>query len=148
MKLEKRVAIRPLEREDSPEIREINSSITNQADSSEIEKILEQEIQNKGEDACFVAEVEGSVVGFMISRIIHAGFGLEKSAWIISFGVKPEFMDQGIGTMLAENVFEKYRQVGIKQVYTSVLWDSLDILSYFKSLGFERSNFINIRKTL
>ena len=145
--MEKRVFIRPLTESDSEAIQQINRSITNQEDSREIEKVLKQEIQSK-EDACFVAEVDGTVAGYMISRVIHAGFGLQKSAWIISFGVKPDHMDQGIGKMLAENVFEKYREVGIKHIYTSVLWDSLDILSYFKSLGFERSNFINIRKTL
>ncbi|MFO7753633.1 MAG: GNAT family N-acetyltransferase [Desulfobacteraceae bacterium] len=146
--MEKRVFIRPLEEEDSQAIQKINQSITNRADTREIEKILEQEIQGQGEDACFVAEIDGKVVGYMISRIIHAGFGLEKSAWIISFGVGPDHMDQGIGKLLAEKVFEKYREVGIKHIYTSVQWDSFDILSYFKSLGFERSNFINIRKTL
>lgn len=145
--MEKRVFIRPLKESDSETIQQINRSITNREDSREIEKILEQEIQNN-EDACFVAEIDDSVVGYMISRVIHAGFGLEKSAWIISFGVHPDHMDRGIGKMLAEKVFEKYREVGIKHIYTSVLWDSLDILSYFKSLGFERSNFINIRKTL
>jgi len=33
-------------------------------------------------------------------------------------------------------------------VFTLVRWDSADMLSFFKTLGFDRSNFINLRKTL
>jgi hypothetical protein len=29
-----------------------------------------------------------------------------------------------------------------------VRWDSTDMLSFFKTLGFDRSNFINLRKVL
>ncbi|PIP35560.1 MAG: GNAT family N-acetyltransferase, partial [Desulfobacterales bacterium CG23_combo_of_CG06-09_8_20_14_all_52_9] len=37
---------------------------------------------------------------------------------------------------------------GIHNVHTSVQWDSTDLLSFFKTLGFNRSNFINLSKTL
>ncbi|RPJ10835.1 MAG: GNAT family N-acetyltransferase, partial [Desulfobacteraceae bacterium] len=40
------------------------------------------------------------------------------------------------------------REKGIKDVYTSVRWDSVDLLSFFKTLGFDRSNFINLKKSL
>ena len=95
-----------------------------------------------------MAEREGKVVGFMISYILTAGFGMPKSAWIATLGVDPEFMGEGIGASLAEEIFKYYKAQGIENVYTSVRWDSSDMLSFFKTLGFDRSNFINLRKVI
>jgi ribosomal protein S18 acetylase RimI-like enzyme len=76
------------------------------------------------------------------------GFGIEKSAWIATLGVNPQYMGQGIGAQLSREVFKFYQAEGIQNVYTSVRWDSTDLLSFFKTLGFDRSNFINLRKIL
>jgi len=57
-------------------------------------------------------------------------------------------MGQGIGRKLAEEMFKIYRKNNVKEVYSSVLWDSTDLLSFFKTLGFERSRFINLNKKL
>jgi ribosomal protein S18 acetylase RimI-like enzyme len=57
-------------------------------------------------------------------------------------------MGQGIGKQLAEEVFGFYSQKGITNIRTSVRWDSTDLLSFFKTLGFDRSEFINLRRVL
>jgi ribosomal protein S18 acetylase RimI-like enzyme len=92
--------------------------------------------------------ISGKVVGYMISYIVFGGFGLEKGAWISTLGVDPKFMGRGIGKKLAEEILAVYREKGINDIYTSVRWDSVDLLSFFKTLGFDRSNFINLRKEL
>jgi N-acetylglutamate synthase-like GNAT family acetyltransferase len=84
----------------------------------------------------------------MVSYILTFGFGIEKSAWIATLGVNPEFMGQGIGERLAREIFKLYKTMGISRVYTSVRWDSTDLLSFFKTLGFDRSMFINLKKEL
>jgi N-acetylglutamate synthase-like GNAT family acetyltransferase len=80
--------------------------------------------------------------------ILTAGFGETKSAWIATLGVNPNFMGQGIGTSMARKIFEIYKAAGIENVYTTVTWDSTDMLSFFKTLGFDRSKFINLRKVI
>jgi hypothetical protein len=45
-------------------------------------------------------------------------------------------------------VFEFYKRKGITNIHTSVMWDSTDLLSFFKTIGFDRSEFINLRKKL
>ncbi len=57
-------------------------------------------------------------------------------------------MGRGSEQALAREVFKFYKAEGIHNVYTSVRWDSTDLLSFFKTLGFDRSNFINLRKVL
>lgn len=141
------VRIRPLEAADALDVVHIYAAITRHPAGEELRQVIEDHARRR-DGACFVAEREGRVVGFMISTILTAGFGLAKSAWISMLGVRPDQMGCGIGAALAEAVFDHYRSQGIDTVYTSVRWDSTDLLSFFKTLGFDRSNFINLRKVL
>ncbi len=139
--------IRRIKPEDANDLERIQAQITRSCSKSDFHHIIREQLK-KNEDASFVAEINGKIVGYMISYIIHAGFGIDKSAWIATFGVDPKFMGQGIGKKLAEKVFNTYKKMGIKNIYTSVKWDSVDLLSFFKTLGFDRSEFINLRKNL
>jgi ribosomal protein S18 acetylase RimI-like enzyme len=142
-----KVQIRKLVKEDAHEISRIYAAITRKEVDSDFKRVVEEHAL-RDDQACFVAEHEDKVVGFMISYILTAGFGITKSAWIATLGVDPNFMGMGIGASLAEEIFKYYNAQGIEDVYTSVRWDSTDLLSFFKTLGFDRSNFINLRKTI
>ena len=142
-----KVQIRKLHKKDADEISRIYAAITRTAVSSDFKRVVEDH-SLRDDEACFVAEHEDKVIGFMISYILTAGFGMTKSAWIATLGVDPNFMGMGIGASLAEEIFKYYKSQGIKNVYTSVRWDSTDMLSFFKTLGFDRSNFINLRKII
>ncbi|MGE5841014.1 MAG: GNAT family N-acetyltransferase [Deltaproteobacteria bacterium] len=113
----------------------------------DFKQIIPDEVKRKL-DASYVAEVKGRVVGFMISYITYGNFGADRCAWIARFGVNPKMMGQGIGRSLAEEILRVYRERGITEVFTSVRWDATDILSFFKALGFERSDFINLWKKI
>lgn len=139
--------IRKIKAEDASDIGSIQAAITKSPTNIDFRQIIEDQVR-KDEDVSFVAEIDGKVVGYMISYIVFGGFGLEKGAWIATLGVDPKFMGQGIGKRLAEEILEVYRKKGINDIYTSVRWDSVDLLSFFKTLGFDRSNFINLRKEL
>jgi len=139
--------IRKLKAKDAEDISKIYASITQTPVKDDFIKIIEEQV-NRKEDASFVAELDGKVVGYMISLVISGSFGIKKSTWVANMGVNPKFMGQGIGESLANKIFEFSREKGIKDIYTSVRWDSPDLLSFFKTLGFDRSNFINLRKIL
>lgn len=141
------VVIRKLKTVDADYISKIYGDITQKSVRTDFKKLIETHAK-RPEDACFVAELDGKVVGFMISYILTLGFGIEKSAWIATLGVSPKFMGQGLGARMAEEIFKFYKAEGINNIYTSVRWDSTDLLSFFKTLGFDRSNFINLRKVL
>jgi ribosomal protein S18 acetylase RimI-like enzyme len=139
--------IRELLASDTEDIANIYASIIRKPVDKDFKALIEKHARSEN-DICFVAELNGQVIGFMISYILTFGFGIEKSAWIATLGVDPEFMGQGIGERLAREIFKLYKTMGISRVYTSVQWDSTDLLSFFKTLGFDRSNFINLKKTL
>jgi len=138
---------RRLRAEDAEAITRIYAAITRNPVSADFKRVVEDHARRE-DGACFVAEMNGRVIGFMLSTILTAGFGMAKSAWIATLGVSPDHMGQGIGAGLAEEIFAYYRAQGIENVYTSVRWDSTDMLSFFKTLGFDRSNFINLLKIL
>ena len=142
-----KVQIRHLKKNDSADISRIYAAITMTSEDADFKRVVEEHARNNAE-ACFVAEKDGKVVGFMVSYILTAGFGMPKSAWIATLGVDPNCMGEGIGASLAEEILKYYQAQGIENVYTSVRWDSTDLLSFFKTLGFDRSNFINLRKVL
>ena len=139
--------IRRIKAEDTDHIGRILGVITKDSSKVDFRRIIGEQLR-RAEDASFVAEVEGKVVGYMISYIVYGGYGLEKSAWIAMLGVDPRFMGQGVGKRLAEEILRVYQEQGIRNVFTTVRWDSVDLLSFFKTLGFDRSSFINLRKKL
>jgi len=126
---------------------EIQSAIEKRPTLLDFKQIVAEQVKRKV-DSSYVAEIKGKVVGFMISYITYGNFGADRCAWIAMFGVNPKLMGQGIGKRLAEEIFKVYKEKGVTEVFTSVRWDAIDILSFFKTLGFERSNFINLWKKI
>lgn len=139
------VAIRKLKAEDAEEVRRIQYAITKREDDIDYHRSIEAVISG-GQHVAVAAEVDRVFAGYMISYLLLGGFGIAKSAWITNFGVDPNYMGQGIGKSLAQRVLGDYEAQGVTRVYTTVRWDSVDLLSFFRTIGFDRSNFINLCK--
>jgi ribosomal protein S18 acetylase RimI-like enzyme len=135
--------IRKLTARDLPQVVAIQGIITRQKVTAEKVAILKEHIKKEG-NISLVAVADQRVVGFMMTN----SFGLDQGGWIKNVGVLPQYMGKGIGQSLANHLFDAYRQKGINEIFTASRWDWGDLLSFFKSLGFERSNFINLYKKL
>jgi len=146
--VENAVKIREITLKDAQAIQNIREAISEDDAEVDFVKIIERQISESTAKSSLVALINGKVVGYMISTSLLAGFGIKKSAWIMAIGVHPDFMGQGIGLKLGEKICDIYRVKGIRNIYSSVRWDSTDVLSFFKKLGFERSQFINLKKKL
>jgi N-acetylglutamate synthase-like GNAT family acetyltransferase len=141
------IVIRRMKKTDADAMSEIQSAIEKRPTLLDFKQIVAEQVKRKV-DSSYVAEIKGKVVGFMISFITYGNFGADRCAWIAMFGVNPKLMGQGIGKRLAEEIFKVYKEKGVTEVFTSVRWDAIDILSFFKTLDFERSNFINLWKKI
>ena len=142
-----KTVIRRLRPDDADEIGRISSSITGKHNRTDLQRVIDKQAHSE-DDASFVAERDGKLVGYCISHVLSGSFGIGKSAWVAMIGVDPSLMGQGIGEMLAKEALNHYKSCGITNIYTSVRWDSTDLLSFFKTLGFQRSDFINLHKSL
>lgn len=144
----KEVTIRRWKLEDADEISGIYGLITNKSVHADFKKKVLDRSQETGNEAHFVAEMEGKIVGFMISYILPYGFGAEDCAYIATMGIHPKCMGQGVGAGMTREIFNYYKAKGVTRVYTSVSWDSTDLLSFFKTMGFDRSKYVNLKMDL
>jgi len=143
------IFIRKMKPEDSKEINHIFELITqHSADNTSIHGTVERHSISHSHEVSFVAEIKGKVIGFTISYILKLGFEAEESAYIATMGIHPQYMGRTIGAAMMEKIFDYYQQQGITRVYTSVRWDSADLLSFFKTVAFNRSDFINLKHNL
>ena len=141
------VTVRRLKKEDAADVKRIYEAITKRSEKLDIQWIVEDRAE-KTLDASFVAEFDGNVVGYMISYMASGNFGVDRCAWISMFGVEPKFMGQGIGRRLAGEIFRYYKEKDVTDVFTSVRWDYTDIVSFFKTLGFQKSEYLHLHKVL
>jgi ribosomal protein S18 acetylase RimI-like enzyme len=143
----KTIKVRKLTVKDLPQVIRIQEAITRSRISTKRKVILGEHIRKK-DNIDLGAFVEGHIVGFVISEIMTNSFGIDKAGWIKNMGVDSKYMGEGIGQALATHLFEVYKKRKIYEIYTAAQWDAVDLLSFFKLIGFDRSNFINLRKKL
>jgi len=98
----------------------------------------------KDPKACLVATAKGKPIGFIIGDIKTWGFGMRQSGWIEIIGIHPKHMGTGVGRDLGKRLLRYFRTKEVDGIYTAVRWDSGDLLSFFKSIGFEHSGFLNL----
>jgi len=95
------------------------------------------------------AEIDGKLVGFVFAEVRLWEFGRgEKTGWIKVLGVDPEYQGRGIGRKLGETLLGHFKRKNINKVRTLVDWYEGDLISYFKSLGFNILNMIPLEKEL
>jgi ribosomal protein S18 acetylase RimI-like enzyme len=143
----KGIKIRKIGTDNIPEMVAIQEAILQKKVSKKWIRMVKARL-TKQEAVGFVASMDDRVAGFIIGEIKGGSFGLEQSGWIEVVGVHPGHMGVGIGRVLAKKLFEFFKKKGIRDIYTTVLWDAGDMLSFFKAIGFDRSPFINLRKHL
>ena len=95
------------------------------------------------------AELDGKLVGFVLAETALWEFGSgEKTGWIKVLGVDPDYQGRGIGHKLGETLMSHFQRKNVKRVRTLVAWYEGDLISYFKSLGFDILNMIPLEKEL
>lgn len=141
------ITVRPMKKDDISQAADIHRKVVReglgQGMNYAIEDLFSSFIK-KSPKTCLVAETEKRVAGFVIGCIKEWGFGVERSGWIEMIEVDPKLMGKGIGKTLGEALIKYFNDERIKEVYTSVKWYSGDLISFFKSLGFDKSSFINL----
>ncbi|MBT4874722.1 MAG: GNAT family N-acetyltransferase, partial [Desulfobacula sp.] len=94
--VEDTVNVRAITLNDAAQIQNIRQAISEDDGEVDFKKIIEQQVFAGAGESSLVAEVNGTVIGYMISTRLYAGFGIKKSAWIMAIGVHPDYMGQGV----------------------------------------------------
>jgi ribosomal protein S18 acetylase RimI-like enzyme len=95
------------------------------------------------------AEIDGKLVGFMFGEIKLWEFGrAEKTGWIKVLAVDPEYQGMGVGLRLGETILGHFQKKNVKKVRTLVEWHEGNVISYFKSLGFNMLGMLPLEKEI
>jgi ribosomal protein S18 acetylase RimI-like enzyme len=130
------IRIRPLDELDISRITAIDERLTGVYRPEAWERRVAYYIR-RDPDACRVAEVNGKVVGFMLSDLRGGEFGLEEtSGWIERFGVDPDYQGRSLGRHLFEAVVQHMRERGATAVRTLVNDEDEDLGRFLRAVGF------------
>jgi ribosomal protein S18 acetylase RimI-like enzyme len=95
------------------------------------------------------AEVDGKLIGFILGEIKIWEFGRgETTGWIKVLGVDRDYQGRGVGHKLGDTLLSHFQKKNVKKVRTLVDWYEGDLISYFKSLGFNMLNMLPLEKEI
>ncbi len=140
--------LRSIAEGDIPRLVEIEKKITGAETMTPLEHSIHNYVYYGDPDLCLVAEVGKRVVGFLIGEVRPWEFGHEEVGWLKAVGIDPEYQGRGIGKALGDAVLKALKDKGVHRVRTLVEWDSGDLITYFRSLGFVRSDLLVLERGL
>jgi len=145
------ITIRSMKEKDINQAADIHRRVVREGLGQKMRYAIEELFKSfikKSPKTCIVAEKDNKVAGFVIGSIKEWSFGVERSGWIEMIEVDPKIMGEGIGKKLGEALIQHFKKEKITEVYTSLKWDSSDLIAFFKSIGFDKSSFINLERGL
>ena len=97
-------------------------------------------------DMSFVGEIDSTVIGFLLARIVYAGMPFEELCTVHAIMVEPDYRRSGIGSRLFNELINHCQEEGIHRIRTLVDESNNEVRRFFESLGFRRSNSVNYDK--
>ena len=144
-----KVRIRPLVMTDIPAVERIEKAITKSPRTGSLGRLARNQLHHGDAKACLAAEVDDRFAGFVIGDVRPWEFGEDRDVgWIKVVGVDPAFQGQGVGKALGEALLKYFKEKGVERVRTLVEWHAGDMIAYFKSIGFDRSDLIPLERKL
>ncbi len=99
---------------------------------------------NRWGEAFLVAEVEGRIVGYVMSRVEYGASNFDlrrlvRKGHIVSIAVLPGFRRRGIGTALLKEALRNLRErYGCEEVYLEVRVSNEPAIRLYEKLGFRK----------
>jgi ribosomal protein S18 acetylase RimI-like enzyme len=131
------VLIRTLRREDLEAVVAIDAAATGRRRPSYFARMMERALEQSDVQISLVAELEGSVVGFVVATVFYGEFGVtEPSATLDAIGVDVEVRRRHVGEALVRQLRLNLGALRITAIRTEVPWDDFDLLAFFRRQGF------------
>ena len=102
-------------------------------------------VQKQALVSSLVAELEGTVIGFVIGDVSRWEYGLpENIGWIDTIGVDPDYQRKGIAKLLFREMTKSLKKVGVDSIITFVTRRDWKLLKFFNSVGFQKGDLLNL----
>lgn len=96
----------------------------------------------------FIAEFEGTIVGFIVGRQTYLAEYDTQVGEIAMIGVNPVYRGQGIGAKLINALNGLFHSKGVNRVRTGINPADKDLLAFFEKEGFSGERIVYYGKTL
>jgi ribosomal protein S18 acetylase RimI-like enzyme len=147
------INIRFLGMDDLEEVVRIQEKIIGEQNSDKSERLVSlrdttaHHLQNGDPLLNLGAEVDGKLIGFIISEVRRWEFGGGgMTGWILILGVDREYRGIGAGHKLSSTLIDHFHRKGITKIRTMVEWHEGELISYFRSLGFNMLGMLPLEK--
>jgi ribosomal protein S18 acetylase RimI-like enzyme len=98
-------------------------------------------------EASRIAELDGTVVGFMLGEVRGGEFGMnEPTGWVEFFGVDPSARGRAIGRRLLESLLGHFRERGAQVARTMVRERDAEISGFLTAMGFKPAPVIALER--
>ena len=142
------VRFRPLTELDIESVTRIDERVTGQYRPDVWEQRIGYYIR-RDPDSSQVAELGGSVVGFMLGEVRGGEFGMEEpTGWLEFFGVDPAARERGIGRGLTDALLAGFKKRGAHVARTMVRTQDADIARFVAAMGFTPAPVSALEKRL
>lgn len=95
-----------------------------------------------------VAEVGGTVVGFIVGEVRAWEFGSPPCGWVFALTVSPQAREMSIGKRMFEEMSVRLKRSGVTTVRTMVDRNDRLTMSFFRSMGLRTGSYIELEKQL
>lgn len=132
--------VRPMGRDDLPQIVRIDAAVTGANRGDYIAAKLTEALDEAGLCVSLTARRDDAIVGYLMARADIGDFGrTEPVAVLDTLGVDPAYMHRGVGHALISQLFANLGALQVDRVETIVAPEQLPLLGLLRATGFRPS---------
>lgn len=132
-----RIPIRTLRLDDLESIVRIDQHIMGRPRHDYLSVKLHEAMEDTRVIVSLGAEVDGTLVGFLMGRVYYGEFGMpEPIALLDTIGVDPDYARQGIGRALYEQFRTNVRALGVGAIRSHADWNNWPVHRFLEANGF------------
>lgn len=144
-----RIVVRRLAPRDLERVIELDARATGRSRRGYLEHKLEVNLLESSLDVSLGAELDGSLVGFLLARVWTGEFGASEPAAVLdTIGVHPDFQGIGVGRALLRQLCTNLRGLAVRSLRTEAGWDDQQLLRFFHREGFRPAQRLSLEMEL
>jgi len=131
------IVVRRLRPTDLDRVVDLDERVVGHSRRSYLEHKLKVNLLESSIEVSLGAELDGSLVGFLLARVWTGEFGATDPVAVLdTMGVHPDFQGRGVGRALIDQLAMNLHGLGVGVLRTEVGWEAQVLLRFLHHEGF------------